>query len=111
MSDSEPIWTVPSIFVHFEERLDAAEKLYDARFKTADVAITAVERAASIALAASEKAINKAELAADKRFDSVNEFRGAMNDQAGKFITRAELWAWMVSVVGIIIGIVAFLRK
>lgn len=111
MTDPHGDWTVGTLFTHFEERIDAAEKLYDARFKTSDVAITAVERAASIALAASEKAINKAELAADKRFDSVNEFRGAMNYQAGKFITRAELWAWMVSVVGIIIGIVAFLKK
>ena len=39
---------------------------------------------------ACQAAITKAETAAEKRFESVNEFRGQMADQATHFITRNE---------------------
>lgn len=48
----------------------------------------AQERATKVALEAQEKAILKAEAAAEKRFDSVNEFRKTLTDQAGTFATR-----------------------
>lgn len=38
-----------------------------------------------------ERAIAKAEAAAEKRFDSVNEFRGQLKDQAATFAPRAEI--------------------
>ena len=34
--------------------------------------------------------MSKAELAAERRFDSVNEFRAQLSDQAATFISRAE---------------------
>lgn len=42
------------------------------------------------ALEAAEKAIAKAETATDKRFESVNEFRAQLADQAGRFMPRDE---------------------
>jgi len=38
-----------------------------------------------------ERAIAKAESASEKRFDSVNEFRGQLKDQAATFAPRAEM--------------------
>ncbi len=42
------------------------------------------------ALEAAEKAINKAEQATERRFQSVNEFRQTLTDQAASFMPRAE---------------------
>lgn len=39
---------------------------------------------------AQEKAVAKAETAAEKRFDSVNEFRAQLTDQANTFMPRRE---------------------
>jgi vacuolar-type H+-ATPase subunit I/STV1 len=43
-----------------------------------------------LAFIASEKAILKAENAAEKRFESVNEFRAQLSDQATRFYPRTE---------------------
>lgn len=48
------------------------------------------KQAVSAALSAQEKAVGKAETAAEKRFDSVNEFRAQLSDQANTFMPRAE---------------------
>lgn len=53
------------------------------RFAQADKALTS-------ALAAQKEAVAKAEAAAEKRFDSVNEFRAQLSDQAQTFMTRTE---------------------
>lgn len=42
------------------------------------------------ALEAADKAIGKSETATEKRFESVNEFRGQLADQASRFMPRAE---------------------
>jgi hypothetical protein len=44
----------------------------------------------TLAFEASDRAISKAETATEKRFESVNEFRAQLNDQATKFLGRAE---------------------
>lgn len=50
----------------------------------------ASDKAISAALAAAEKAVIKAETAADKRFESVNEFRAALEDQQENLLTKNE---------------------
>lgn len=50
----------------------------------------AQEQGVAAALAAADKAATKAEIASDKRFDSVNEFRETLTDQAQNFISKAE---------------------
>jgi tetrahydromethanopterin S-methyltransferase subunit G len=52
-----------------------------------------MERALQAALASSEKAILKAETSTEKRFESVNEFRSTLSDQANQFMTRNEAQA------------------
>jgi len=59
----------------------------------------AQEQAVAFALQAAEKAVTKAELAAEKRFESVNEFRNQLKDQTGTFITRNEMWGWLVALI------------
>jgi len=65
------------------EIMDERDKRYEDRF-------VAMDAKTSLALSSSEKAISKAETATEKRFDSVNEFRGTLNDQASKLLPRAE---------------------
>lgn len=68
---------------YVNDKFDNLEKSIDARFD-------GVLHTTSAALAAADKATAKAEQANDKRFDSVNEFRSTLSDQASKFIIRTE---------------------
>lgn len=63
-------WTVDSLKEHFETRINALEDRLDERHQ------------------AQKEAILKSETAAERRFESVNEFRGQLNDQVKTFITR-----------------------
>lgn len=63
--------------------MDERDIRYEQRFK-------AMDEKTSLALTASEKAVAKAEIATEKRFDSVNEFRGQLKDQAATLVPRAE---------------------
>lgn len=85
----------------------------------------------AIALTSAEKAVTKAEAATEKRFDSVNEFRKTLSDQASSFVTRVEYdtlkeridrsegkslglsagWGYLVGIVGIVIAVAAFFFK
>jgi multidrug resistance efflux pump len=63
----------------------------DTRFEAQKEAVTA-------ALAAADRAVNKAELASEKRFNSVNEFRAALNDSARLLMPRAEAEQRMLTI-------------
>ncbi len=63
--------------------LDERDERYKQRAESQDLAVKS-------ALETSEKAITKAEFATEKRFDSVNEFRATLADQASKLMPRAE---------------------
>lgn len=65
-------WTVETLKAHIDQRF------------------VDQDRAVQAALQAAEKAVTKAEVAAEKRFDSVNEFRATLQDQASTFMPRAE---------------------
>lgn len=58
--------------------------------KAIDVRFESVTQATKEALSSSNKAIDKSDIAMEKRFDSVNEFRSTLSDQAAKFIIRTE---------------------
>lgn len=77
-----------------EERYATQTKAVDAAFvaqQTAmQTALTSAEKAVGVAQTAAAAAVAKAETAAEKRFDSVNEFRAQLADQATTFIPRAE---------------------
>lgn len=64
--------------------------LTDAKFVTYRTLIDSQAEKVALALDAAEKAIAKAEASTEKRFDSVNEFRQQLNDQARTFMPRTE---------------------
>lgn len=72
--------------LRYQQRFDASEKALGA-------ALTSAEKAVEAALKAAEKAVLKSERAAEDRFDSVNEFRAQLADQARTFATRTEFLA------------------
>lgn len=73
--------------------------LIDSQEQKVKLALDASEKAINKADIATEKAILKAEQATEKRFDSVNEFRAALSDQAQQFIRRSEVEQRFISVV------------
>jgi cytochrome c5 len=102
-------WTIDTAMAHMQKRYDDLESLLDERYQTQTkavdaafsaqqlamtTALAAAERAVQTALVSAEKAVIKAEAAADKRFESVNEFRQTLTDQANTFVTRVEHDSW-----------------
>lgn len=65
-------WTVESLKEHFSTVIGSNDRRYEERF------------------VAQEKATDVALDALNKRFDSTNEFRQTLSDQAATFIPRAE---------------------
>jgi hypothetical protein len=87
-------WTIDTLREHVRQQFADLRHLLDERYatqtKALEAAFQAAEQAVQTALLSQEKAVNKAEIAADKRFESVNEFRQQLADQAGLFFTRTE---------------------
>ena len=73
-------WTVGTLKEHVLKVLDERDERYEQRFR------------------ASQKAIDESTAATEKRFSSVNEFRGAMEDASKKYITRAEAIAVVLTI-------------
>lgn len=85
---------ISTAFAANEKAITAA---FAANEKLVTAAFNATEKATSAALAAAKEAVVKAEAASERRFDSVNEFRGQLKDQAASFITRDEYSAQLKS--------------
>jgi len=79
----------------YEERFGASQKALEVGFAAAkaavDASFAAQKEAISAALAAQDRAVTKAELATEKRFESVNEFRGTLDNQQRTLIPRSEV--------------------
>jgi hypothetical protein len=80
--------------LRYQQRFDAQTKAVEAAFvshsEAVRAALAAADKATAAALAAAEKAVSKAEASTEKRFESMNEFRGQLADQANTFIPRIE---------------------
>jgi Flp pilus assembly protein TadB len=72
-----------SEFDGFKDLMTERDRRYEQRFE-------AMDEKTSLALTSSEKAVTKAETATEKRFDSVNEFRSTLSDQANTFLPKGE---------------------
>jgi hypothetical protein len=87
-------WTVDTLKELLDERYQAQTRALDAAFAAQQTAmrtaLDAAEDAVKAALSSAEKAVAKAEVAAEKRFESVNEFRAQLTDQAATFVNRNE---------------------
>lgn len=53
----------------------------------------------------------RANAAMEKRLDALNEFRGQLKDQASTFITRAELFAWVMGLLGVFFGFSRYMKE
>src|SRR5436853_537145 len=88
-------WTIPTLLEYTNARIADMElrqqQRWEAQSKAVDTAIIAQRAAIDAALAAADKAVLKSEAATELRFQSVNEFRGQLTDQAATFMTRNEL--------------------
>lgn len=86
--------------VQYAQRFDAQQKaLADALSATKESAanaLQAIKETTSNTLAAAKEAVLKAEDANNKRFESVNEFRATLQDQATKFISKDEANARLI---------------
>ena len=102
---TESSWTVDTLHKYTVQRIDdlvtllderhqsqikATEAAFAAQQAAMRTAFDAADKAVQAALTAVEKASDRAEGTSDKKFESVNEFRGQLADQAANFIGRAE---------------------
>jgi hypothetical protein len=93
---AQPVDTIPaenddvSLRDYMSARIDALQKIMDERDNRYGQRFEAQQENVASALQAAEKAVTKAEEAANKRFDSVNEFRQTLTDQAASFMSKAE---------------------
>jgi hypothetical protein len=71
-------------------RINALEKMLNEREERTKERFVFIEKNINIAMASADKAITKSEMAVEKRFDSVNEFRASLADQAATLMPRAE---------------------
>lgn len=105
---------------HILAILDERDLRYQQRFEAQMLAINA-------ALLAAKEAVIKAEVATGNKFESVNEFRKTLSDQAGTFTARTEfsslkermdrnegkgsmagvVWGGFIAVAGIAVAIAA----
>jgi len=87
-------WTVDTLKDHVETVLAELDRRYQQRYEAQQegvaAALAAQEKAVNAALIAADRAVIKAELAAEKRFESVNEFRATLSDQAANLMPRLE---------------------
>lgn len=91
----DPGWTVDTLLEYWRDRhVDLQlqmEQRFQAHDRAVDTALTSQRAAIDSALAAADKAVLKSEAATELRFQSVNEFRAQLSDQAATFMTRNEL--------------------
>jgi len=87
-------WTLDTLEEYLTSKVDALKEYFIAEGRASkeavSAALAAVKEQSTAAMVAAEKAINKAEMATEKRFDSVNEFRQTLSDQARDFLSRNE---------------------
>jgi hypothetical protein len=110
------VWNLATLDMYFTKVMDERDRAYQQRwegseramvlaFNAAKEAVAAAlqaqkdavstgfaaqDKAVAAALAAADRALTKAESASEKRFDSVNEFRAQLSDQAASFVPRVE---------------------
>ncbi len=95
MADRNPEWTIDTLRAHITSLIEGNDKRYEERFitsqKALELGLAAAKSEIAAALAAADRAVQKAEAATEKRFESVNEFRGTLDNQQRTLIPRSEV--------------------
>lgn len=88
-------WSIETALDHVLAIINEKDRRYEQRFqdqqKAVETALVAQEKAVNAALDAQKTAVAKAESATEKRFESVNEFRGTLDNQQRTLIPRSEV--------------------
>ena len=84
---------------------------FDDKFLASDKALILAFESLKIRLESIDKATEVARVSMEKRLDGMNEFRDALKDQAGKFVTRAELLAMIIGISTVISGVVTIVVR
>ncbi len=71
-------------------RIDALAAMLGEREDRTKERFANMEKTVGAALVASDKAVAKAEMATEKRFENVNEFRAALQDQTATLLPKSE---------------------
>lgn len=79
-------------------RLESLDRLTDSKFITHRILLDSQADKVALALAAADKAVSKADAATERRFESVNEFRQTLTDQATSFVRREQFEAQQAAV-------------
>ncbi len=94
-ANSDGGWNIDTLHAHLKSLIDTNESRAIERQAFNDKALTAALAAAkelvSTAQTAADRAVQKAEVASEKRFEAVNEFRAAMDDQQRRLMPRQEV--------------------
>lgn len=72
--------------------------------------ITAIREAVDKVEITSRQAVDKVEANNIAKFAAQNEWRAQMKDQTGTFVTRRELWAAVVAIVAIVLGLMSYIK-
>ena len=73
--------------------------------------VTDMDRRLQQRFESQENALREQKTSTEKRLEGMNEFRAALSDQAGKYITKSEALALVLAgcaITGSIIGIINF---
>jgi hypothetical protein len=88
-------WTTDTALDHILAIIASNDRRYEERFaasqKALDIGLAGTKNEITVALAAQDRAVQKAEAATEKRFESVNEFRGTLDNQQRTLIPRSEV--------------------
>jgi acylphosphatase len=80
---------------HVRTLIDGNDKRYEERFlasqKALELGLAGTKTEIGAALVSADRAVQKAEVATEKRFESVNEFRGTLDNQQRTLIPRSEV--------------------
>ena len=76
------------IIAVIDERDKRYAQRFDAQQEALSAALQGAKEAVANALSAAKEAVIKAETAVEKRFESVNEFRATLTDQAANFVSK-----------------------
>lgn len=90
---AELIERIESLSRHMQQIIDERDRQYAQRFAAqqdaVEAALASQKELSAQALAAAKEAVDKAEGAANDRFNSVNEFRSTLSDQASNFVNKS----------------------
>ena len=79
--------------IYIDNQIEWVEKVNNARFE------------------GQQKAVDKLETTTTAKFESVNEFRTQLKEQATGFVTRRELWAAVITTITITLTAIALIYK